>query len=137
MGTGDSLRAGAREIYFVHSVQTGSGAHPASCLMGTEAFSGQGQEIFLLSTVSRLTPGPTQPPIQWVPGTLCEQGQEILFSPQCPDWLRGPPSLLSNGTGGSLRAGERDIIFSTVSRLSPGLTQPPIQWVPGTLCEQG
>jgi hypothetical protein len=30
----------------------------------------QGQEIFLSSTAARLDLGPTQPPIQWIPGTL-------------------------------------------------------------------
>jgi hypothetical protein len=32
--------------------------------------SGQRQEIFLFSTASRLALGPTQHPIQWVPGAL-------------------------------------------------------------------
>jgi hypothetical protein len=30
----------------------------------------KGQEIFLYSTLSRPTQGPTQPPSQWVPGAL-------------------------------------------------------------------
>jgi hypothetical protein len=35
----------------------------------------KGQEIFLFSITSRLTLGPTQPPTQLVPGTVCLGGK--------------------------------------------------------------
>jgi hypothetical protein len=41
---------------------------------------------FLFSTLSRRAPGPTQPPIQWVPGALCpgvkRPGREADHSPR-------------------------------------------------------
>jgi hypothetical protein len=47
--------------------------------------SSQQCKIFLSSTVSRLTLGPTQPPIQWLPGALSPwikwQGRDANLSP--------------------------------------------------------
>jgi hypothetical protein len=46
-----------------------------------------GAGIFLFTTVSRLALGPTQPPIQWVPGALSLEvkrpGREADHSPPC------------------------------------------------------
>jgi len=40
-------------------------------LLGDAGFeSWQGLGIFFFTTMSRLTLGPTQPPIQWIPGAL-------------------------------------------------------------------
>jgi hypothetical protein len=45
----------------------------------------QGLGIFLFTTVSRTALGPTQPPIQWIPGTLSlgvkRPGREVVNSP--------------------------------------------------------
>jgi hypothetical protein len=45
----------------------------------------RGLGIFLFTTASRTVPGPTQPPIQWVPGALSlgvkQQGREADHSP--------------------------------------------------------
>jgi hypothetical protein len=67
-------------IPYVHheeaSIATGNG------LDGKGFDSRQGQEIFLYSTSSRLTLGPTKPqlPIQWVPG-IKRQGREANHLP--------------------------------------------------------
>ena len=58
-------------------VQTDPGAHTVSYTMDTGS----------VSSLSRPTLGPTQSPIQWIPG---------LF-PRCPDRPWGPHSLLYNG----------------------------------------
>jgi hypothetical protein len=45
----------------------------------------QGQQIFLFSIASRPTPGPTQPPIQWIHGAISPEvkrhGREADHSP--------------------------------------------------------
>jgi hypothetical protein len=75
----------------------------------------QGQRIFPLASVSRPALGPTQPPVQWVPGVLspgvkARPGRdadhsslssaevvneyELYFlSPQAPPWRRGTALL--------------------------------------------
>jgi hypothetical protein len=43
----------------------------------------RGQRIFLLASVSRPAPGPTQPPIQWVPGVLSpgvKRGRGVMLT---------------------------------------------------------
>jgi hypothetical protein len=45
----------------------------------------QGQRIFLLSYVSRPAPGPTQAPLQWVPGVLSpgiKRGRGVMLTTQ-------------------------------------------------------
>jgi hypothetical protein len=39
--------------------------------------------------------------------------------------------LDNQGSGVRFQAGARDFLFSIASRPALGLTQPPIQWVPG------
>jgi hypothetical protein len=55
-------------------------------MIGVRGFnSWQGLGIFLFTTMSRMAPGPTQPPIQWVPGALSlgvkRPGREADHSP--------------------------------------------------------
>jgi hypothetical protein len=55
----------------------------------------QGLEIFLFTTMSRPALGPTQPPIQWVPGALslgvkqlgCEVDHTPLSSAEVKEWI--------------------------------------------------
>jgi hypothetical protein len=54
--------------------------------------------IFLFTTMSRMALGPTQPPIQWVPGALSlgvmQPGREAYHSPPSSAELHGAvPSL--------------------------------------------
>jgi hypothetical protein len=73
-GVGVRFSRGTRDLHLLHIVQTDSGAHPASYPIYTREFS-----------TSRLTLGPTQPPIRY-----------ILESFHRPAWLWGPLSLLSD-----------------------------------------
>jgi hypothetical protein len=57
----------------------------------------QGKEIFLYSTASRATLGPTQPPIQWVPGALSPG----VKRPRC-EADHSPPSSAEVKRGGDI-----------------------------------
>jgi hypothetical protein len=61
------------------------------------SISGRGERIFNVASVSRPTLGPSQPPVQWVPGVLfpgakARLGRDADQSPpssaECPCWLR-------------------------------------------------
>jgi hypothetical protein len=81
----------------------------------------------------------------WMAGIQFPEGARYFSSPQRPDRLSGPPSLLPEACSGWLRAGwprgrssspdrVKNFFFSTSSRQVLGSTQPPIQWVPWDLC---
>jgi len=60
--------------------------HIVNCTIGVLGFdSRRGSGIFLFTTASRTDLGPTQPPIQWVPGALSlgvkRRGREAANSP--------------------------------------------------------
>jgi hypothetical protein len=64
-----------------------------------------GEEIFLISIVSRPALGATQPPNQWISWPLSPrikrtEREADHSSPQCPDRRWAPPSLLTNGYRG-------------------------------------
>jgi hypothetical protein len=56
----------------------------------------QGQEIFLSSTVSRLTLRPTQPPIQWVAGVLSPDPGVKLLGHEADDDLTPSSAKVKN-----------------------------------------
>jgi hypothetical protein len=92
------------------------------------SISGMGK-ISLFATASRLALGPTQQPIQWVPGALSlgvkRPGHEADNSPSTAEFENsGSISPLPRG---------KIPLFATASRLALGPTQQPIQWVPGAL----
>jgi hypothetical protein len=57
-------------IYLGNSRNSSVGISDGLLAGWSEFYSRQGQEIFLFSTMSRLTLGPTQPPIQLIPEAL-------------------------------------------------------------------
>jgi hypothetical protein len=65
---------------------------------GRQGFdSRQGQEIFLYSTASRPALGPTQPPIQWVPGELSPGVKRLRREGD-----HSPPSSVQIKNGGAI-----------------------------------
>jgi hypothetical protein len=60
-------------------------------------YSRHGQEGFLFSTASRPALGPTQPPIQWVPGTLSPGGKWPGHEAD-----HSPPSFAEVKNGGAI-----------------------------------
>ena len=74
---------------------------------------------------------------------LQSDSQRVLSFPKCPDLLCGQPSLLFNGYLGAQNvqtcSGANPASYTVgtwelkMSRLALRPTQPPIQWVPGSL----
>jgi len=61
---------------FSATVQTGPGAHPASCTMGTGSFLGGGDEV---AGAWRLSPTPSSPEVK-------ERVELYIYSPSGPSW---------------------------------------------------
>jgi hypothetical protein len=72
-----------------------------------------------LSAPVHTSPGPTQPPVQWVPA-LGPTQPPVQWVPAL-----GPPSLMYNGYQPWAHPA------SCTMGTSPGPTQPPVQWVLG------
>jgi hypothetical protein len=91
--------------------------------------------IFLYTTASRTALGPTQPPIQWVPGlfpsTMC-RGQRMsgAINPLTQYAFMAWCSVKAQG---QIYLFTFTFTFTSASRPAPWPTQPPIQWVPGAL----
>jgi len=111
-GPGIESRWGAR---FSAPVQTGPGAHPVSCMMGTGSFPGikSGRGV-------TLTPQPPLVPWSCTVTTLSPLGRYSSVSIATGYGLDGP---------GIESRWERD--FPHLSRPALGPTQPSVQWVPG------
>jgi hypothetical protein len=79
--SGVQIPAGARDFSLLHNVQTESGAHPVSLFSGYGG-PNPGRCKRYLSSPHRLW-GPTQSPIQWVPGApgVNRQRREVDYSP--------------------------------------------------------